>query len=101
MSRTVYSYQSVRKEDGSQGFSAKELEEGAISICKALAGKYNDVDGSLKPVRGDMTKVKYSKMLTPAARRLLQNIEHSTREVEGTQEVRRLMRFEINAGRIV
>ena len=31
--RTVYSYEKIKRQDGSLGFSAAELEAGAISIC--------------------------------------------------------------------
>ena len=55
--RTVYSYEKVRRADGSMGFTAAELESGAISICRALDGKYKDLDGRLKKVNGDFTKV--------------------------------------------
>ena len=40
------------------------------------------------------------KSLSEAARRLVQNLEHSGRQLKGTMEVRRLMRYETNAGRI-
>ena len=39
LSRTVYSYETCLRPEGGRGFSAEELKEGAISICKALAGK--------------------------------------------------------------
>ena len=41
------------------------------------------------------------KGLSPAAHRLLQHIEHATRNLQGTQEARRLMRFDTQALRIV
>ena len=40
--RTVYSFERYQREDGARGFNARELEEGAISIVDALAGKYRD-----------------------------------------------------------
>ena len=43
--RTVYSYDQVLREDGSRGFTADELESGAISLCQALDGKYVDLKG--------------------------------------------------------
>ena len=70
--RTVYSYEKVRRTYNSMGFTAEELEAGAVSICKALDGEYKDLDGSKKKVHGDLTKVKYSTALTDAGRRLLQ-----------------------------
>ena len=98
--RTVYSYENVRREDGSMGFTAAELEAGAISICLALDGHYKDLDGKLKKVNGDFTKVKYAINLKEAGKRLLQNLEHTSRQLKGTMEVRKIMRYETNAGRV-
>ena len=98
--RTVYSYQKARRSDGSFGFTAAELESGAISICRALDGKYKDLTGKLKKVNGDFTKVRYAVNLNEAGKRLLQNLEHTSRQIKGTNEVRKLMRYETNAGRI-
>ena len=99
LSRSVYAYSTV--ENGqSKGFTAEELQDGAISICKALHGKYLDVDGKTKDVRGDMTKVRYVSGLSKAAQRLLQNIEHTSRKIPGTQETRRLMRYDTHANRV-
>ena len=58
--RTVYSYDRVHREDGQKGFAARDLDEGAISICNAPAGEHRDVDGRTKAVGGDFTKVKYA-----------------------------------------
>ena len=99
--RTAYSFDRVQREDGKRGFDAKELEEGAISIVNALAGQYRDINGKLKAVKGDFTKVKYSTSLTPAGRRLLQNVDHSTRHIPGTQEVRKVMRYAMALGIIM
>ena len=51
-------------------------------------------------MNGDLTKVWYADNLTAAAKRLLQNIEHNTRKIPGTQEVRKLMRYQTHACRI-
>ncbi|HIE71391.1 MAG TPA: hypothetical protein EYP98_15145 [Planctomycetes bacterium] len=98
--RTMYSYTSVKREGGHKGFTPKELEEGAVSIVNALGGKYKDQQGKTQPVAGDFQKVKNVTSLTPAARRLLQNLEHATRTIPGTQEVRKIMRYDTHAGRI-
>ena len=50
------------------GFSAAELEAGAISICEALDGKYKDLDGKVKKVNGDFTKVKFAVNLNEAGK---------------------------------
>ena len=98
--RTVYSYDRIRRADGSLGFTAAELESGAISICQALDGQYRELNGKLKKVNGDFTKVRFAVKLNEAGRRLLQNLEHTSRQLKGTMEVRKLMRFETNAGRV-
>ena len=82
--------------------TAHEIEEGAIQICKALQqGVYRDPAGGVHRVSGDMTKVKQCAGLTPAAHKLLAAVEHTSQRVEGTQEVRRLMRHQLHAYRIV
>jgi hypothetical protein len=97
---TVYSYKKVRRKDNSMGFTAQESEAGAVSICKALDGECKDLDSSKKKVHEDLTMVKYSTALADAGRRLLQNLEHSSRQLKGTMEVRKMTRFETHAGRI-
>ena len=80
------------------GYTPEELQNGAISICQALDGKYKDSHGKYKD--SDGTKVKYALNINDAGKRLLQNLSHTTRQVKGTMEVRKLMRYETNAGRI-
>jgi hypothetical protein len=102
LSRTFYSYDAKpTDEEGNRsgGLTPKDLEEGAIELCKALVGTY-DQFGTKKKVSGDMTKLRYVPGLSAAARKLLQNIEHSSRRIPGTQETRRLMRFNTHAYRI-
>ena len=82
------------------GVTSAELEAGAISICRSLDGKYKDLDGRLKKVNGDFTKVRYALHLNEAGKRLLQNLEHISQQITGTNEVRKLMRYETNAGRV-
>ena len=98
--KTVYSYEKIRRADGSKGFTGAELESGAISICQALDGKYKDLAGKIKKVNGDFTKVRYAINLNEAGKRLLQNLEHTSRQLKGTMEVRKLMRYDTNASRI-
>ena len=81
-------------------FTPDMFKEGAKQLCKALWAKYKDLDGKMQAVKGDMTKLRYVLGLTKAAKKLLQNIEHTSRRLPGTQEVRRLMRFNTNAMRI-
>jgi hypothetical protein len=99
LSRALYSYEG-RSGDAGSSMTAEQLEEGAVSLCKALASHYKDTNGTMKPVKGDMTKLRYVPGLSRAAQRLLQNLEHTSRKVPGTQEVRRQMRFDTHANRV-
>ena len=100
LSRTIYAYDRVAGNEAEpNGLTPALLEKGAIEIMKALHGKYRDVNGREQKVNGDMTKVRWVP-LSRAAQRLLQNIEHTSRRIAGTQEIRRLMRFDTNAHRI-
>ena len=101
LSRTWFAYDRPQQTDeGMHKFTAKDLETGALEICNALWSKYRDVDGKMKKVHGDMTKIRYVPGLSPAAIKLLQNIEHTSRRLPGTQETRRLMRFDTHANRV-
>ena len=51
-------------------------------------------------MNGDFTKVMFAVHLNEAGKRLLRNFEHTSRQLKGTMEVRKLMRYETNAGRI-
>jgi hypothetical protein len=99
LSRTFYSYDVKHVNDEGDrcgGLTAKDLESGAIELCKALTGTY-DQFGTKRRVNGDMTKLRYVPGLSAAARKLLQNIEHCPWRLPGTQETRRLMRFDTHA----
>ena len=76
-SRTIFAYER-HVDDEPNKITPKKLEEGAIQICKALWAKHTAVDGKSKSVGGDMTKVRYVLGLSYAARKLLQNLEHTS-----------------------
>merc|ERR1711994_283720 len=80
MSRPVYSYEGRSNDEGSS-MTAKEMGEGAVQLCSALAGNYMDTTGNSRPVKGDMTKLRYVPGLSRAARRMLQNLEHPSSKV--------------------
>ncbi len=100
LSRTIYAY-GGRDGQNEDKVSAKDLEAAAISICQALKGKYKGLDGRTHAVNGDMTKVRYGTNLHPAAKRLLDNLEHTTSKLAGTQEVRKKMRHITHSFRVV
>ncbi len=54
----------------------------------------------MKKGHGDLTKLRYAMGLTAAEKQLLKNIEHVSRTIPGTMEVRKILRFETHAGRI-
>ena len=93
------SYETKGDQDGPD-VTAKNLEEGAICLFRALGSTYKDMNGRTQSVKGDMTKLRYVPSLTDAAKRLLRNIEHLTRKLPGTQETRRQMRFDTHANRV-
>ena len=102
LNETVQASKSKREQEekAQTTFTPDMFKEGAKQLCKALWGKYRDLDGKMQSVKGDMTKLRYVASLSGAARRLLANIEHTSRRLPGTQEVRRLMRFDTNAMRV-
>eukprot|EP00438_Fugacium_kawagutii_P014564 Skav232307 [mRNA] locus=scaffold882:595493:597445:- [translate_table: standard] len=78
----------------------KDIEAGAIQLLRALQGNYVSQGGKPKPVKGDVSKLPYVRGLTPAARKLAQNMRHTAQSMPGAQEARKRMRFEIEALRI-
>ena len=52
------------------------------------------------PVKGNLNSVRYVPNLSATAQRILANLNHTARKVPGTQEARRVMRFEIQAMRV-
>jgi hypothetical protein len=101
LSRTIYSYGKGKDVD-TTSMNCKDLEEAAVSICKAMKGKFTGPDGVQRKVNGDMTKLRYAiDTLTPAAQALINNIEHTTRKIPGTHEIRRKMRHMTHSYRVV
>ena len=101
LSRTLWSYQTVKEAGKDVKVTAQQLEAAAIAIVKALRGTYvNPSTGKPMPVNGDLTKLKYVASMTPVAKRILNNAETTTRKMSGVQETRRQMRFETNALRV-
>ena len=101
LSRTFYSYGPPAADQETQAQRAEELQQASLSICQALRSKYKTPDGKLRPVNGDLTKVRLVPGLPPTARKLLANIEHVTSKIPGTQEVRRKMRHMTHSYRVV
>jgi len=100
LSRSLFCHSSRDRHGVHEPISAESLGQGAIELCKSLWGKYTDLDGRVREVRGDITKLRFVPGLSWAAKQLLQNMEHVSRRVPGTQETRSLMRFQTQAMRI-
>ena len=83
-----------------RSLTGKDIERGAMQLMVALGGTYVDMRGKPRPVKGDMSKLKYVRNLQPAARKLVQHMRSTGATLPGTQESRRRMRFEIEALRI-
>ncbi|CAJ1374097.1 unnamed protein product [Effrenium voratum] len=87
---------------GLPSLTSEELTEGAVALCKALHGQYRaGPDAPLQPVAGDVSKLHMVPELPRAARILLQNVQHVSAKIPGTVEVRKLMRHETHAYRII
>ncbi|CAJ1335198.1 unnamed protein product, partial [Effrenium voratum] len=87
---------------GLPSLTSEELTEGAVALCKALRGQYRaGPDAPLQPVAGDVSKLHMVPELPRAARVLLQNVQHVSAKIPGTVEVRKLMRHETHAYRII
>ena len=79
-----------------------EIEKGSKEIHRHLEkGVYVDVAGKHKAVNGDLLKVKYVPNLSPAATKMLANMEARAKKAPGTHEVRTIMRNETHANRVV
>ena len=79
----------------------EEIAKGAAEIYEHLHnGLYTDAAGELRPVNGDLTKLRQVPTLTLAARKVLSNTEARARNIPGTQEIRKTMRHQTNANRV-
>ena len=78
----------------------EELQHAATELVRKLNGNYIDSQGRHQKVRGDLTKLRYMRDLSEGAKRMIQNLEHSGRQLKGTMEVRRMMRFQTHGVRI-
>ena len=102
LSRSVYAYDTPVLQDNGEWerLTSADLEDAALQILRALHGTYKTPDNKQLPVNGSMTLVKYASGLSATARRIVANLSHTARAVPGTQEARRIMRFEIQGMRV-
>ena len=60
LSRTLYTYETVKETDGVvHKLTPDMLEKGAVKIMRGLYGYYTNVNGETQKVNGDMTKVRW------------------------------------------
>eukprot|EP00435_Cladocopium_sp_Y103_P055193 s336_g18.t1 len=103
LSRTTDAYSRSFYDEETQEWvqpTGKHVELAAQQLLLALKGSYIDVTGQPRPVKGDVSKLRYVQGLKPMARKLLTNMRHTAQGLPGTQEARKRMRFEIQAMRI-
>ena len=86
---------------GLRMMSPEEIQKGALEIRQNLRdGKY-ELNGEMRSVQGDLAKLPFVPNLGVAARKVLLNLEARTRNIPGTHEIRKTMRHETHANRIV
>ena len=100
MSRSLFALEAEARETGEYGFTPKELENAACEICNAMFGEYRDEKGRRQKVEGDLAKVRNLRSLSEPARRILNRVHTVAQTIEGTNEVRTLMRYDTHAFRI-
>ena len=97
----MYAVPDAKAKGGKRMLTNEEIATGSLEIMKQLQhGLYTDVTGALKPVNGDVTKLRHAPGLSPAAQKVLSNTEAQTRRIPGTHEVRKTMRHQTNANRV-
>ena len=94
MSRSLYAFENERRAGGGFGFTPQELEGASVEICNALASTYKDARGRTLKVERDLSKVHPLKTLSEPARRTLGRVHTVAQNIEGTNEVRTLMRYD-------
>ena len=73
--RNLFSFEGSPRPDGYHGFSSADLEKGALEICAAMTASYKDSSGRRQQVKGDLSNIHMVKQLSPAAKRILQNVK--------------------------
>ena len=80
--------------------TAGVIAKAGQEIVRALKGNYMTPEGKRRPVCGDITKAIYAPNLSTVARRRLYNFCAISRDIGGTQEVRRRAKPITNSIRI-
>ena len=85
---------------GEHRYTTAAVASAAKEIYDALQGTYTSPAGHTLPVNGHIQKVRYMTHLSPLARKLLTSYQFTNQKIEGTQEVRSIMRKELEAFRV-
>ena len=97
----MYAVPDAKAKGGRRMLTNEEIAAGSLEIMGRLRhGLYTDVTGALKPVNGDVTKLRHVPGLGLAAQKVLSNTEARARRIPGTHEVRKTMRHQTNANRV-
>jgi hypothetical protein len=86
---------------GHRMMTTKEIQDVVQEVYRKVNnGIYIDSNNEQKAVKGDLTKLRYVPGLSPAAHKVLNNMEARTRNVPGTHAVRTTMRHQTHAYRV-
>ena len=81
----MYAVPDPKGHGGKRLLGNDEIGEGFLQVMERLRnGLYTDVTGALKPVNGDLTKLRHAPGLTVAAQKALRNSEARTRRLPGS-----------------
>lgn len=98
----LYSIKRAAAEGSS--YSAADFATAAENISMCLAGTFITASGIKLKVNGDLRKLrtalKLEPPLSPLAKRMLDSFQATCKRIEGTQEVRSMMRHELNGYRV-
>ena len=99
-SRMVYSLALSRRQDEEETVTPAVIAKAGEEIIKALKGTHVTPDNRRMPVQGDISKAIYASGLSVIARRLLYNVTAVSKDICGTQEIRRRARSMTNSVRV-
>ncbi|CAE7250581.1 pfh1, partial [Symbiodinium natans] len=101
LQKNTYMYTIPDERGGRRPLTNEDILKGVCEIQQKLCrGKYKDVTGEMKAIKGDLSKVRYAPNLSEAAKKVLDNCEARTRRIPGTHEVRQTMRHQTHAYRV-
>jgi hypothetical protein len=106
ISHNMYSIKRAVDNNDTAGdkYTAEDIANAAINISQCLAGTYETKSKVTLKVDGDIRKLRAASNLKPAlnklSKRMLDSFQATCKKIEGTQEVRAIMRHELYAYRV-